>query len=203
MKSLEIMLWIVGATLMALFAGTQAWGEIERQHDIAAFVQTQQQLPADRSSHSPASADALPGEPEPADPESTDSVLAILRIPGIALEVPVSYGTDERVLLRGAGLVEGTALPGSNGNVAIAAHRDTHFRPLKDLSLGDRIELALLDRTQIYIVTDLTVVEPTDVHVLADTGDAVLTLVTCYPFYFVGHAPQRFIVRAVAAKSSI
>lgn len=203
MKSLEIMLWIVGATLMALFAGTQAWGEIERQHDIAAFVQTQEQLPADRPLPSPASADSVPTDPDPADPESTDSVLAILRIPGIALEVPVSYGTDERVLLRGAGLVEGTAMPGSNGNVAIAAHRDTHFRALKDLSLGDRIELALLDRTQIYIVTDLTVVEPTDVHVLADTGDAVLTLVTCYPFYFVGHAPQRFIVRAVAEKSSI
>jgi sortase A len=130
-------------------------------------------------------------------------VLAILRIPGIALEVPVNYGTDEWVLLRGAGLVEGTALPGSNGNVAIAAHRDTHFRGLKDLSLGDRIELAMLDSTQTYVVTDLSVVEPTDVHVLADTGEPVLTLVTCYPFYFVGHAPQRFIVRAVAATPSI
>jgi sortase A len=107
------------------------------------------------------------------------------------------------VLLRGAGLVEGTGLPGSNGNVAIAAHRDTYFRALKDLALGDRIELAMLDRTQTYVVTGLSVVEPTDVHVLADTGEPVLTLVTCYPFYFVGHAPQRFIVRAVAAEFSI
>jgi len=195
MKSLEIMLWIVGATLLALFAGTQAWGEIERQRDIAAFVQARQPPPhlddalwSQTPSHSPAPADA---------------VLAILRIPGIALEVPVNYGTDEWVLLRGAGLVEGTALPGSNGNVAIAAHRDTHFRGLKDLSLGDRIELAMLDSTQTYVVTDLSVVEPTDVHVLADTGEPVLTLVTCYPFYFVGHAPQRFIVRAVAATPSI
>lgn len=114
----------------------------------------------------------------------------------------MSYGTDEGVLLRGAGLLEGTALPGSNGNVAIAAHRDTHFRALKDLSLGDHIELALPDRTQVYVVTDLWVVEPTDVHVLDDTGNSALTLVTCYPFYFVGNAPQRFIVRAVAADSS-
>lgn len=93
-------------------------------------------------------------------------------------------------------------MPGSNGNVGIAAHRDTHFRALKDLSLGDRIELALPDRTQIYVVTDLWVVEPGDVHVLDDTGSPVLTLVTCYPFYFVGNAPQRFIVRAAAADSS-
>jgi len=113
--------------------------------------------------------------------------------------VPVNYGTNEGVLLRGAGLVEGSALPGSNGNVAIAAHRDSYFRVLKDLALGDRIELETPDRTQTYVVTGLTVVEPTDVHVLADAGEPVLTLVTCYPFYYVGHAPKRFIVRAVAA----
>lgn len=193
MKFLEIMLWIVGATLLALFAGVQAWGESEQQRDVAAFAQAQQQLaPAsDAFRLLPVSAPATGIAP-------ADAVLAILRIPGIALEVPVNYGTDEWVLLRGAGLVEGTALPGSNGNVAIAAHRDSHFRALKDLALGDRIELAMLDRTQTYVVTGLSVVEPTDVHVLADTGEPVLTLVTCYPFYFVGHAPQRFIVRAVA-----
>jgi sortase A len=117
--------------------------------------------------------------------------------------VPVNYGTSKHVLLRGAGLVEGTAWPGSNGNVAIAAHRDTYFRALKDLVLGDRIELEMLDRTQTYVVTGLSVVEPADVHVLAETREPVLTLVTCYPFYFVGNAPQRFIVRAEAAGLSI
>jgi len=214
MKSLEIMLWIVGATLLALFAGTQAWGELERQRDIAAFVQARQHLPPlsdalrSQTEDSPEAVALETGIAPPTEqpfhsPAPADAVLAILRIPGIALEVPVNYGTDEWVLLRGAGLVEGTALPGSNGNVAIAAHRDTHFRGLKDLSRGDRIELAMLDSTQTYVVTDLSVVEPTDVHVLADTGEPVLTLVTCYPFYFVGHAPQRFIVRAVAATPSI
>ena len=198
MKFLEIMLWIVGATLLALFAGVQAWGESERQRDVAAFVQARQPL-------APVSdAFRLQRIEAPETGNAPDAaVLAILRIPGIALEVPVNYGTDEWVLLRGAGLVEGTALPGSKGNVAIAAHRDTHFRALKDLVLGDRIELVMLDRTQTYVVTGLSVVEPTDVHVLADTGEPVLTLVTCYPFYFVGHAPQRFIVRAVAADFSI
>ena len=207
MKLLENMLWIIGATLIALFVGAQAWGEIERQRDVAAFVQAQQlasthdAVRAQPVADLPAGIEAATGQPTWESP--ADAALAILRIPGIALEVPVNYGTDELVLLRGAGLVEGTGLPGSNGNVAIAAHRDTYFRALKDLALGDQIELVLMDRTQTYVVTDLSVVEPTDVHVLDDTGEPVLTLVTCYPFYFVGHAPKRFIVRAVATEISI
>ncbi|MEX0708759.1 MAG: class D sortase [Woeseia sp.] len=201
MKAIEITLWIAGAALLALFAGMQAWGEIERQRDLAAFAQARQTAPINDALRIPPALSADTKNPDEAIAPA-DTVLAILRIPGIALELPVSYGTDERVLLRGAGLVEGTAMPGSNGNVGIAAHRDTHFRALKDLSLGDRIELALPDRTQVYVVTDLWVVEPTDVHILDDTGSAVLTLVTCYPFYFVGNAPQRFVVRAVAADSS-
>ncbi len=200
MKAIEITLWIAGAALLAMFAGMQAWGEIERQRGVATFVQARQQAAInDALRFQPADSSASAGDEGIA---PADAVLAILRIPGIALEVPVSYGTDEGVLLRGAGLVEGTAMPGSNGNVGIAAHRDTHFRALEDLSLGDRIELALPDRTQAYVVTDLWVVEPGDVHVLDDTGDPVLTLVTCYPFYFIGNAPQRFIVRAVAADPS-
>lgn len=205
MKHFENLLWTVGIALVLFFGATRAGDEIGRQGDVSTFVQARQP----ESIPGPGRMDPE-GEPgvgtskpaaSPASPES--GVLAVLRIPGIELEVPVSYGTDERVLSRGAGVVEGTALPGSNGNVAIAAHRDTHFRALKDLALGDVIELELLDRTQTYIVTGLSVVEPADVHVLADTGEPVLTLVTCYPFYFVGHAPQRFIVRARASGFSI
>lgn len=203
MKLLEIMLWIIGATLIALFVGAQAWGEIERQRDVDSFLQAQQLAMANDTVRAQPVADPLAGIGQHSWESSADEVLAILRIPGIALEVPVTYGTDELVLLSGAGLVEGTGLPGSNGNVAIAAHRDTFFRGLKDLALGDHIQLVMLDRTQTYIVTDLSVVEPTDVHVLDDTGEPVLTLVTCYPFYFVGNAPKRFIVRAVAAEASI
>jgi sortase A len=203
MKLLEIMLWIIGATLIALFVGAQAWGEIERQRGVDSFVQAQQLAMANDTVRAQPVADPLAGIGQHSWESSADEVLAILRIPGIALEVPVTYGTDELVLLSGAGLVEGTGLPGSNGNVAIAAHRDTFFRGLKDLALGDHIQLVMLDRTQTYIVTDLSVVEPTDVHVLDDTGEPVLTLVTCYPFYFVGNAPKRFIVRAVAAEASI
>lgn len=131
------------------------------------------------------------------------TVLAVLRIPGIALEVPVRYSSKEATLRRGAGLIEGTAMPGTRGNIGIAAHRDTFFRGLKDIAQGDLIELDTPGDTQTYRVTGLSVVEPADVQVLADTGEPVLTLVTCYPFHFVGAAPQRFIVRAASADVSI
>jgi sortase A len=131
-----------------------------------------------------------------------DTVFAVLRIPRIALEVPVNAGTGAQVLLRGAGLIAGTAAPGTAGNVAIAAHRDSFFRGLKDVELGDLVELDTREGTWTYRVTALWVVEPNEVQVIADTGEPVLTLVTCYPFYFVGHAPRRFIVRATAEEHS-
>jgi sortase A len=204
MKHFEYALWTIGAVLVLIFAATQVSGEIARRHDIAAFVGAQDQGQTQGLALTESGAAQEIEIPSvPARTSYGANVLAVLRIPGIELELPVIYGTDEQVLRRGAGVIEGTALPGSNGNVAIAAHRDTHFRALKDLALGDQIELEMPDRTQTYVVTELSVVEPTDVQVLAETGAPVLTLVTCYPFYFVGHAPQRFIVRAEAAESSI
>jgi LPXTG-site transpeptidase (sortase) family protein len=129
-----------------------------------------------------------------------DTAIAILRIPRLALEVPVAIGTDARTLRRGAGLIAGSAAPGSSGNVSIAAHRDSFFRPLADVVVGDLIELESLHRTDSYRIAELTVVDPDDVHVLAQGAQSVLTLVTCYPFRFVGRAPQRFIVRALATE---
>ena len=123
--------------------------------------------------------------------------IAMLRIPRIAMEVPVGYGTGERVLFRGAGVIEGTALPGTAGNVAIAAHRDSFFRGLKDVEVGDLIEIETLDRTETYRVSTLTVVEPSDVSVLAETSEHSLTLVTCYPFNAIrAGGPLRYIVTA-------
>lgn len=198
MKALEATFWGVGILLMLIFFGAHAWGEIERQRGIAAFAETQQSASVQVLEDS---ALALSDDDDAAFASAPgDEVLAILRASGIGLELPVRYGTDEQVLRRGPGLIEGTSFPGSDGNVAIAAHRDTHFREMKDLKIGDRIDLEMPDRTQAYIITDLSVVEPTDVHVLDEVGRSVLTLVTCYPFYFVGNAPKRFIVRAEAAE---
>jgi sortase A len=127
--------------------------------------------------------------------------LGVLRIPKSRLEVAVLPGTDEPTLDRGIGHIESTAQPGTDGNSGIAGHRDSFFRGLKDIALGDVIELDTHQGTDVYRVERTWIVSPDDVSVLDPTPMRALTLVTCYPFYFVGSAPQRFIVRAVRVSS--
>lgn len=124
------------------------------------------------------------------------SALGLLTIPAVDIRVAVFEGTSDRVLNLGAGRVEGTGRFGAGGNLALAAHRDGFFRGLKDVDVGDRISLRHDAGVDHYRVTDISIVEPEDVSVLAPTEDPTVTLITCYPFYFVGNAPQRFIVRA-------
>jgi sortase A len=123
--------------------------------------------------------------------------LAILRIPRLRIEVAVLPGTDEFVLDRGVGHIDDTALPGTDGNSGIAGHRDGFFRGLKDITTGDAVEIETLNGREMYHVERTWLVNPEDVSVLDPTPVRSLTLVTCYPFYFIGSAPQRFIVRAV------
>ena len=131
---------------------------------------------------------------EPAPPP-----LAVLRIPKIRLEVAVLRGTDDVTLNRAVGHIDDTALPGNDGNSGIAGHRDGFFRGLKDIGPEDAIELETLRGKEVYRVERTWVVDPEDVSVLDPTPRRSLTLVTCYPFYHVGPAPQRYIVRAVRA----
>jgi sortase A len=131
--------------------------------------------------------------------EPTAAPLAVLRIPKLRLEVAVLPGTDDRTLNRAVGHIEDTAQPGADGNSGIAGHRDSFFRGLKDIAPGDTIELDTLQGTEVYRVERTWIVTPDDVSVLDPTPARSLTLVTCYPFYFVGSAPERFIVRAVRA----
>jgi sortase A len=128
-----------------------------------------------------------------------DPALAVLSIPKLQLEVPVFDGTNELILNRGAGRIKGTARPGAPGNMGIAAHRDGFFRGLKDIWLGDRIELLTVRQKFTYIVDDIVIVSPDDVQVLQPRARPSLTLVTCYPFYFIGDAPRRYIVQASEA----
>jgi len=129
----------------------------------------------------------------------TDPPLAVLQINKLGIRVPVFEGTDDLTLNRGAGWIFGTTKPGEAGNIGIAGHRDGFFRGLKDISEGDEIDLATVAAKTTYIVDQIEIVGPADVHVLGPRRVPSITLVTCYPFYFVGDAPKRFIVHASLA----
>src|SRR5450631_2247159 len=122
--------------------------------------------------------------------------LAVLRIPTLHLEVPLLEGTDAVTLNRGVGRIAGTSLLGQGGNIGIAGHRDGFFRRLKDIRTGDAIEVVEISGTDVFIVDQIRITSPADVSVLRPRAKHSLTLVTCYPFYFVGPAPSRYIVEA-------
>src|SRR5687767_14691159 len=190
--------WVLG------LAGLLWWGafqlEVARstRHDLARFAvlqaaTLQEEGVVDQTLWSDVRINAwrnLSGEPA-APP------VAVLRIPKIGLVVPVLPGTDDRTLDFGVGLIENTAEPGTNGNSGIAGHRDGFFRGLKDIARGDAIRVDTLHGTHVYRIQRTWIVKPEDVSVLDPTPEPSLTLVTCYPFYFQGSAPLRFIVRAV------
>jgi sortase A len=129
-------------------------------------------------------------------PADADGLIGRIEIPRLLLSAVVVEGVDKITLRRAVGHIPGTALPGHPGNVGLAGHRDTFFRSLKDVKIKDEVQLSTLQGNFRYEVESLRVVKPENVGVLAPPGHNVLTLVTCYPFYFVGPAPQRWIVRA-------
>ena len=122
--------------------------------------------------------------------------LAVLSVGKVNMRVPVFEGTSDWNLNRGVGWIPGTARPGAAGNAGIAGHRDGFFRCLKDLRPGDTIELSTMETTEEYTVDQIKVVKPDDVSVLRPRAGRSLTLITCYPFYFIGNAPQRYVLQA-------
>jgi sortase A len=122
--------------------------------------------------------------------------LGRLEIPRLGVFAIVTNGTDEATLARAVGRVPGSALPGERGNMVLAGHRDTFFRPLRDIEVNDRIRIVVPPETYEYRVRSMRIVEPEETNVLASNGSEELTLVTCYPFRFVGPAPERFVVTA-------
>jgi sortase A len=127
---------------------------------------------------------------------SDGTAIGEIQIPRLNLSVVVVQGESEAILQRAVGHLPRTALPGADGNVVLAGHRDTFFRPLKDIEAGDRIVVKMRERDVEYVVEWTEVVKPTDVQVLDQAGGHRLTLITCFPFYYVGSAPSRFIVFA-------
>jgi sortase A len=175
-RLIERVCFCSGAMLVAVFASAQIAANVGREAGLASFARAptaqDRALWSDvRIREYEASLGAELGEP-----------LAVLRIPSVNIEVPVYVGTSELHLNRGAGFIEGMGLPDTGGNVGIAGHRDGFFRALKDIKPGDRIELQTHSRTHGYRVTEIQIVDSS-------------TIVTCDPFYYVGHAPQRFLVR--------
>jgi LPXTG-site transpeptidase (sortase) family protein len=185
---LERLLFAVGAALAVWCAIVLIEAGFTSSLPIAPRQTWSRSLPGDDG------ANPLRSSSRPAPPRGT--VLARLEAPTLQLSANVLEGSDDRTLRRGAGHIEDTALPGDPGNVAIAGHRDTIFRALRRASVGDPLDLRTSDRVLHYRVSKTLIVDPDDVYVLDPTPQPTLTLVTCYPFEFIGHAPKRFIVQA-------
>jgi sortase A len=134
--------------------------------------------------------------PKGAPAAAADGLIGRIEIPRLLVSAVVVEGVDKITLRRAVGHIPGTALPGQAGNVGLAGHRDTFFRSLRDVKIKDEVQFSTLAGNFNYEVESLRVVDPDNVGVLAPSDHNVLTLVTCYPFYFVGPAPQRWIVRA-------
>ncbi len=132
----------------------------------------------------------------PAIAVSEGSTLGRIEISSVGLTAMILEGTDEGTLRRAVGHIRGTPLPGQQGNVALAGHRDTFFRGLRKILVNDEITLTTLSGSYRYRVDSTKVVKPEETEVLENSDDDILTLVTCYPFNFLGSAPKRFIVRA-------
>jgi sortase A len=135
-------------------------------------------------------------------PIRTGDLIAALSIPRVQMSAVVLHGSDAHTLRRAPGHLENTALPGESGNVVIAGHRDSFFRPLRNVQVGDDVFMDTSKGSFHYQVTSLRVVNPHDLSVLEPTDEDTLTLITCYPFWVLGNAPDRFIVRATRVKEA-
>lgn len=184
---LELALMLVAGLALGWYAGVQVSASRE-----------QAQLGRELERQAAAARTARPTD-RPRRIVAPRGVIGRLEVPRLGLSAVAREGVDSRTLRSAVGHVPETAFPGEPGNAAFAGHRDTFFRKLKGVKAGDRVVVTTPDGAHEYVVQDTRVVRPTDTSVLAPTREPALTLVTCYPFDFIGSAPDRFIVRAVAA----
>jgi len=186
---IALVVWIAGAGA-GRFGTARA---LDRFDVLRAAAQLSSEEHPDQSLWSPERVKAW----EEARKRNSPDPLGVLHIPRLKVVAPVLPGTDDWTLNRGVGHIDDTALPGSTGNIGIAAHRDSYFRALKDIVNGDVITIETVRGADTYRVERIWIVDPEDVSVIDPTEVPSVTLVTCYPFYFIGPAPRRFIVRAV------
>jgi sortase A len=208
-RTLEIALLVVGVLLLGIYAAARIYRSVGGRESVREFDAAKAEAKV-----TPPPEPAL--RPLPDVPTKVDvsfwsekrvrdyketlsksfGPIAVLDVPKFKIRVAVLEGTDEFALNRGVGWIEGTPRPGEPGNIGIAGHRDGFFRPLKDIKEGDEIDLETTRGSDRYKVDQIEIVTPDDVHVLQPRRSDSLTLVTCYPFYFIGDAPRRFIVHA-------
>jgi sortase A len=211
-REIERVLLSAGLTLLTVWVAARLQRTIASRAAIAEFEAQNSTAPSNKA---PASLDPVLGVPvdfrlwsakrisayEDSLARKEDAPLAILRIPKINLAVPIFNDTDDLTLNRGVGRIIGTAQVGTPGNLGIAGHRDGFFRGLQSIAPGDVLELVRRGHLDRYSVSQIRIVTPEDTSVLNPTGVPTLTLVTCFPFYFVGHAPKRYIVTALLDSS--
>lgn len=210
-RLMEAACWVTGLVLSGAFLAHSVAGELQRTEGLAraeaawANGQATSAAPIDAAPIASTQAGSLtlatstpdqslwsPSRIAAWEASAPQPVVAVLEMPSLGLEVPVFDGDMER----GPAWIAGTARPGEVGNAGISGHRDGYFRVLKDAAVGDRLQLRTAAGLKHYVVDDIRIVDPLDVEVLDPTADPIVTLVTCYPFYYVGSAPQRYIVRA-------
>ena len=181
------------AARVLLAAGVLALGYAAYVVADAKAYQAIEQRRFERARHD---ADTAPALKAAAAPLVEGGSIGEIQIPRIGLTAMVVQGDSTAILRRAVGHLADTALPGESGNVVLAGHRDTFFRPLKGVHAGDAITLKTRDGDFEYLVESTAVVLPNDVKVLQPTGGRTLTLITCFPFSYLGSAPDRFVVRA-------
>lgn len=192
LRHLERALAVGGIGALLIFGIKYGHAQLSAAEDVALFNSVRASQPdPDMSLWSSQRVTAFRGH----DVEDL-ALIGTLHIERATIVAPIYVGTTDIALNRGVGWIEGTVRPGARGNVGLAGHRDGFFRGLKDVRIGDEITTVTGSGESVYEITALEIVKPDDVHVLAATDEPRLTLVTCYPFYFVGAAPDRFIVHA-------
>lgn len=201
MRVVPRILFGAGLALMLLYVVTLTAGELGRRADVENFSSETadgnawraQTIPPDMSLWS----ERRVRDFNLAERKIVAAPLAVLRVRTLGLSVPVYPTTTEVHLNRGVGVIPGMAMPDRGGNLGLAGHRDGFFRVLKDIEPGTVIEVETHRRMHRYRVASIDIVDKADGRLLVDTDDPTITLVTCHPFYFVGDAPRRFVVRGV------
>jgi sortase A len=201
-RRLEYGLLFIGVTLMAIFISTWIVARVRSERALQSFVSGESSIQyMGREGGNRSGVDFKLWSPgrikayQETLKNNRNAPIGVLEIEAIHLRVPIFTGTNEFALSGGAGWIEGTGWTEMDGNVGIASHRDGFFRALKDVHVSDQIRLLTQGEIDFYVVDLIQVVKPTDVRVLERGKDPKITLVTCFPFYYVGSAPERYIVQ--------